>query len=386
MSNKFTDLVKKYAMDPKKDFMHANLSGVDFSFCDITGYSFYGSDLTNCTGVDVTFDQSTIIENADVDGSFFQYEYLIRRRTEDKRFNSRKNNIAQDELHKAEFISDVIKDINSSEDDALIAKSFLHETESSFDINAGLFALRKREGSGRDFYQLATSLLAKHYDRDKVVSSIAFLLGIGRQSTEYDIKLLLSLVKDKRFPVALNASNSLSSRKTKPKDEDGLFKIIFSDDWKNHRIIVGKTRGSKDTFAKLKIENGKQKFVEWIPDFKSPINIADLEDLYILDSRRLSYITNSDENSQVDLALNSQNPPLRVLANWSTRNRATDLFRQIFDENGVIFTFTPRASNQLEASLMYKRHSDRRNRQKFMSENTFRIIRKLRSPVSSIER
>ena len=150
----------------------------------------------------------------------------------------------------------------------------MHETESSFDINAGLFALRKREGSGRDFYQLATSLLAKHYDRDKVVSSIAFLLGIGRQSTEYDIKLLLSLAKDKRFPVALNASNSLSSRKTKPKDEDGLFKIIFSDDWKNHRIIVGKTRGSKDTFAKLKIENGKQKFVEWIPDFKSPINLS----------------------------------------------------------------------------------------------------------------
>jgi len=66
-------------LDLKRDFRHSDLSGVDFTDCDLRGYDFSGSDLRGATGVDVKWDGSTVLANAQIDDSLFEYEVTKRR-------------------------------------------------------------------------------------------------------------------------------------------------------------------------------------------------------------------------------------------------------------------------------------------------------------------
>ncbi len=45
----FTELVRVLGLDPKKDFRLANLTGADFSGCDLRNYNFTGARLLGCT-------------------------------------------------------------------------------------------------------------------------------------------------------------------------------------------------------------------------------------------------------------------------------------------------------------------------------------------------
>ncbi|MDD7973892.1 pentapeptide repeat-containing protein [Roseinatronobacter alkalisoli] len=67
----FCDLVKLLRLDPSQDFVFSNLREVDFSNADLRGFDFTGADLRDCYGTDVIFDDTTILEMADVQGSCF---------------------------------------------------------------------------------------------------------------------------------------------------------------------------------------------------------------------------------------------------------------------------------------------------------------------------
>ncbi len=67
----FGHLVTLLRLDRSQDFVFSNLREVDFSNADLRGFNFTGADLRDCYGTDVIFDDTTILEKADVQGSCF---------------------------------------------------------------------------------------------------------------------------------------------------------------------------------------------------------------------------------------------------------------------------------------------------------------------------
>lgn len=72
-SDDFLELVQVVGLDPKSDFRFANLSNVNFGAADLRGFDFTGADLTGATG-DPQWDGSTILTDADLNGSVFDNE------------------------------------------------------------------------------------------------------------------------------------------------------------------------------------------------------------------------------------------------------------------------------------------------------------------------
>ncbi len=70
----FSERVKYLGLNPTQDFRHADLAFEDFSYSDIRGYDFSGADLRGVIGSNIVWDDSTILNGADVSHSFFSYE------------------------------------------------------------------------------------------------------------------------------------------------------------------------------------------------------------------------------------------------------------------------------------------------------------------------
>lgn len=70
----FSELVAFLGLDPKCDLRHADLAYIDLSNSDIRGYDFTGSILRGAVGVNVRFDSTTRLAEADVTDSLFGYE------------------------------------------------------------------------------------------------------------------------------------------------------------------------------------------------------------------------------------------------------------------------------------------------------------------------
>lgn len=70
-SGEFMEIKDALDLDPARDFRFADLRDVDFSNADLRGFDFTGADLRGGHGTDVTFDESTIFADADLQGSCF---------------------------------------------------------------------------------------------------------------------------------------------------------------------------------------------------------------------------------------------------------------------------------------------------------------------------
>lgn len=70
---------KFLGLDPKKDFQHADLRGVDFSDTNLGGFNFRGADLRGATGVNVKWDATTILDGAETADSLFSFEQARRK-------------------------------------------------------------------------------------------------------------------------------------------------------------------------------------------------------------------------------------------------------------------------------------------------------------------
>ncbi|MBY5325920.1 hypothetical protein HFN03_01545 [Rhizobium leguminosarum] len=67
----FSNLLRITGFDPRSDFADADLRGMDFTDADLRGFNFSGADLRGSIGENVTWDSTTILDNAALDGSFF---------------------------------------------------------------------------------------------------------------------------------------------------------------------------------------------------------------------------------------------------------------------------------------------------------------------------
>jgi hypothetical protein len=66
-------------LNPRTDFRYADLQGVDFSGCDLRNFDFTGADLRGSIGIAVIWDDSTILDKADLSDSLFAHRTDLRR-------------------------------------------------------------------------------------------------------------------------------------------------------------------------------------------------------------------------------------------------------------------------------------------------------------------
>lgn len=67
----FEQLVELLQLDKSNDFVFSNLSCVDFSNSDLRGFDFTGANLRGSFGVNIQLDETTIFDEASVEGSCF---------------------------------------------------------------------------------------------------------------------------------------------------------------------------------------------------------------------------------------------------------------------------------------------------------------------------
>ncbi|MBR1200019.1 pentapeptide repeat-containing protein [Bradyrhizobium sp. AUGA SZCCT0158] len=69
----FHEQIKFLGLNPKTDFRHADLSYMDFSHSDLRGFDFTGADLRGTIGVNVRWDSTTKLFDAETADSLFAY-------------------------------------------------------------------------------------------------------------------------------------------------------------------------------------------------------------------------------------------------------------------------------------------------------------------------
>ena len=74
----FAEMADTLGLDKATDFQWTNLRGVDFTNSDLRGFDFTGADLRGSHGVNLAYDHTTRLENADVQDSPFGYITLER--------------------------------------------------------------------------------------------------------------------------------------------------------------------------------------------------------------------------------------------------------------------------------------------------------------------
>lgn len=70
-TDNFGALVASAGLDPRQDFRFKNLDGVDFSHTDLRSFDFTGSSLKGATGVNAIWDETTVLVDAEYEGSIF---------------------------------------------------------------------------------------------------------------------------------------------------------------------------------------------------------------------------------------------------------------------------------------------------------------------------
>lgn len=143
-SDNFVELAKVAGLDPKNDFRFADLQGVNFTNCSLVGFDFTGADLRNTFGENVRWDETTILADAQLDGSPFKYprhlESEYRSNPENEKEFRRIANA--DSLDQAAWIQNVSSSArNEKANRAIVAQKIMLETKSSFVQSSMMFSL-----------------------------------------------------------------------------------------------------------------------------------------------------------------------------------------------------------------------------------------------------
>jgi uncharacterized protein YjbI with pentapeptide repeats len=165
-------------LNPKTDFRFADLAGVDFSDADIQGFDFTGADLRGATGVNVHWDQTTILKGADTSDSLFAYRidrdrFLAENPAEAKRIKLLVRN------HWTDTILGVEKLLNDKKypHGMKVAQAVFDETEDIVVRSNILLFMRLATDSGEKHREFIFNIIARHGGEVNVVRAALRALG-----------------------------------------------------------------------------------------------------------------------------------------------------------------------------------------------------------------
>jgi hypothetical protein len=208
-NDNFCAQVEFLNLDPKLDFKNADLCGVDFSESDIRGFDFTGSDLRGATGINVQWDSSTILANAETDSSIFSY-----RLSSDRFFAGRPHlaervrRLTNEYWTKAVLgVEEILTSGKGNTDSIWIAKAVFDETRDIVVKSNVLFFMRKVSDSPEDHKNFVFNVFARHSGQTNVlVSAIRTLNALYRN----DIGALNLLVRCLNHPEPRIRSEALN--------------------------------------------------------------------------------------------------------------------------------------------------------------------------------
>jgi hypothetical protein len=165
-------------LDPKNDFKHADLSFVDFSHSDLRGFNFSGSNLFGATGVNVQWDHSTILQNARIEDSLFQYKVL-----KERFFHENRHLRLQVEQLKSQYWTQTITGVAAAlrkggSDASHVAQAVFDEVQNTTVRSNILYFMRLAVPDREHHKAFLYDIIAQHKEAQIVRSAVHALSGL----------------------------------------------------------------------------------------------------------------------------------------------------------------------------------------------------------------
>jgi hypothetical protein len=223
----FGQLLKLAGINPKTDLRHADLSHVDFSDSDLRGFDFTGCDLRGSIGVNVEWDDTTRLTDADVSDSLFAYVTDRKRFFQENPEHLEKVGMLVGEYW-ANAIVQVANMLHESEDRAAslqIARAVFEETKdptvrsdillhmgvanpSKEDHKAFIYHLLAKRGKDRTVLRPALSALRYQY-LDDLDAFNAMLKFVTNPDPQVQLYALTGVMSSRHFFNALDEIHDL---------------------------------------------------------------------------------------------------------------------------------------------------------------------------------
>jgi hypothetical protein len=215
-STRFNDQVEFLELDPLKDFRFADLSGFDFSNADLRGFDFTGADLRDTTGVNVQWNETTLLSEADTTNSLFAYQ---RERDEFLRDNPEAaetvRKLTKEYWTKAILgVQKVLEQGKSNPQPAIkIAKAVFDQTSDTVVKSNILYFMRLLSDTPEDHKNFIFNIFATHsHETSILISAVRALVSLYRNDLAVQ-KLLLRCLEHSDETIRSEALKGLLSSK-----------------------------------------------------------------------------------------------------------------------------------------------------------------------------
>lgn len=205
----FVQLAELAGLDRASAWRHLNLSGTDFTDCDLRGFDFTGADLRGCTGSNVTVDDTTILRDAELGASIFELAAataeVLRDRPDLQREYGRIKRAHWTDQHN--WVFDILNGkVREPEARRTLALSLYFDATDPFVRRTILyFLIFKTQNTNEALGFLARFISEAAQDTDAIVSALLFLSKTYRRS-EQSMLLLFAIAEDESRDVSVRSA------------------------------------------------------------------------------------------------------------------------------------------------------------------------------------
>lgn len=195
----FVKLAELAGLDRSSAWRYLNLSGTDFTDCDLRGFDFTGADLSGCTGSNVIVDATTILDGAELDASIFELGAAAARifevHPELQREYRRIKGSYWTEQHN--WVCDILsRKLAHPEARRTLALALYFDTKDGFVRRTILSWMVYRSGDFNEALGFLVRFLSEPGQDDEAIASAIIFLGSRYRRNEHAASLLFSIAED----------------------------------------------------------------------------------------------------------------------------------------------------------------------------------------------
>lgn len=247
-SENFCELTRFLELDPKSDFQYADLRDVDFSNCDLTNYTFIGSDLRGSHGINVKMPSLQNLEGANTSESvfsnYYETETYLNLNPKTRKDISRNSN--DDALGQSQWILDVSREAHRSKEElSAITNKLFSETKFHSVKNSVLYG-SMRFLDKAEFKKFLFHLFATEMENEETIKITLLMLSRMFPNDSDAIKYPLAIIRsEQRLSLLDSAVSSIASSNHYTKFRQLVRENICSDKrYQFRQYLVRKSIGS----------------------------------------------------------------------------------------------------------------------------------------------
>lgn len=209
----FNAHVQLLSLDPTADFRFADLSGVDFTNSDVRGYDFTGADLQGATGVNVRWDKTTILDQANIGDSLFSYRLARDRFLADNPAIARQVTRLKNDYwcNTILGVEKLLRD-KKNRHGIRIARAVFDETSDTVVRSNVLLFMRLTVDSGEEHRQFIYNIFASHAEQTNVIVAGIRALNALYSDQKANLNIFMAYLNHKDALVELRDRRDLRGR------------------------------------------------------------------------------------------------------------------------------------------------------------------------------